>query len=194
MRLLTLVTVLGFSISGFAQEFSWSSNNSTREILHTIETENQCAQGGVRSFSTVELTGTKTYSDTLYAGVSSYGDIALVQNKDGKTMVDLYICLRESANGKGQVLGDFTIEASPRCVLGQITAGDLVLATDQGLEYQVKFSPIDIPDTDRVSSLCQGRGEPEHSNEQRNTQKDFEDIPYSPKNMGLNLGSSVIGY
>jgi len=180
MRLLTLMTVLGFSISGFAQNYTEGHSkiypeytiSSTQQMLHTIKAENQCAAGETRSFSTVELKGTKTYGDTLYAGVSSYGDIALVHNEDGKTMADLYICSRTSSNGKGQVLGNFNIETSSRCILGQITFGDLILDTDHGLNYQVKFAPIDIPGTDRVSSLCQDRNDVEVSDVDRSVKKE----------------------
>jgi hypothetical protein len=157
-------------------------------MLHTIEVENQCLSGGHRSLTTIELTHVKAYEGSRYAGVTTFGDIALVYNKDGSTMLDLYICTREGLNGSGVITSKFEIDTAPLCLLDQITTGDIMLGSDHGVQYILKFAPIDIEGTDRISSLCQQRSVPSQSDKSRNSIKDVE----VDHDAGLRINSSVI--
>jgi hypothetical protein len=125
---------------------------SMDQIISIVGQENQCAQGGQRSFVQVPLNGTNVNIGSSHVGVSSFGDIAIVHNINGGTMMDLYICQRAGASGQGQLLQNPVLEASQNCPVGQITAADLVLSGQQ--QYQVKFAPIHIPGTNRYSQVC----------------------------------------
>jgi hypothetical protein len=139
--------------SGVFGAGAFGNGSLPSNYMNTLMQENQCAQGGQRT--TVQLQLNQQVSAGLYAGVTSFGDIAVIQNAGGGGRATLYICPRAGLQGgqtNGQLLENPIITNSVTCPIGQISRMNMIL---QGqTQYQAIFRPIDA----QGSSLCQNQG------------------------------------
>ena len=136
---------------------TFGSNVSMQQVISVVGQQNPCLQGGNRIPVQIPLQGIQVNAGSTHVGVSPFGDIAIVQNA-GQSIMSLYICPRAGLTGQGQLLYNPIIEADQNCPVGKITAADVML-TGQ-VSYQVKFAPIHIPGTDRISQLCTNFNQP----------------------------------
>ena len=120
--------------------------------MNILGSERPCYQGGQRATAQMAV-NTNVNVGALYVGVTSEGDIAVIQNQGGAPTMHLYICPRPGLTGQGQLASRTIIENSTTCPVGQITKVDVTLGASYG-PYYLKFAPIHIPGTNRVSRLC----------------------------------------
>lgn len=147
-----LLIVGSFSFSTFAQTINQGQGD---EILGTIMKENKCNDNASRSLTTTIIKGLDVHKDATHFGVTPQGDIAIITNDNGKAVLELLICDRPNLNGSGSISNKFELNPSPECLVSEITAGNVTLGGHNRLSYLLNFAPIDIPGTDRTSSLCQ---------------------------------------
>lgn len=135
-----------YNYAGYGTQYG---NYTLQEMMNIISQENPCAQGGTRVRVQIPL-NINVNVGTPYVGVTSFGDMAVVQNQ-GQAVFEMYICPRSGANGQGQLISNPVIESSTYCAIGQITAANAVLygATN----YQLAFRSIQYGNG---SQLCRG--------------------------------------
>jgi len=92
----------------------------------------------------------------IYLGVTSYGDIALVQNQNGQAIMNTYTCPRGGAAGQVQLVQNkvVALNLSNECEVDEITAAN-VMVTVQGVGMELAFRKINIPGAQ--SSICRGQ-------------------------------------
>jgi hypothetical protein len=134
------------SLSGGLGGFgAYGSMNSG--YLSTIANENRCAQGGQRSITQVQV-NQPTTAGGLFVGVTSFGDIAIIQNQ----VMVLHICPRAGLSGQGRLLQAPIVNNSLSCPIDEISSAQMEL-TGQ-VNYRVNFRPISVPQMGIQSSLC----------------------------------------
>lgn len=120
-------------------------------FLDIIAQENTCVQGGQRSQAQITL-NQNINAGSLYVGVTSYGDISVVQNRGGVATMTMYICPRAGLTGQGQLMQNPIVNISQACPVGEISRAHMVLTGQPS--YEVIFRPIHIPNSGIRSSLC----------------------------------------
>jgi hypothetical protein len=139
------------------------------QVLDTISRENNCrsnGQYGNQQINTAgqrvrvqaQVQGVNPNAGSIYIGVSSYGDIAIIRNTNGQITTEIYACQRPGMTGQIQQASNVTIGHSSSCPVSEITAGYFNIPTQYG-NFAFGVAPIHIPGTDRVSSLCNGNGQ-----------------------------------
>lgn len=132
---------------------SGNGNQLPGNWMNVVSQENPCYQGGQRSTAQLEL-NINANAGGAFVGVTSYGDIAVVANQNGRTVATMYICPRYGLTGQGQFISQPVIESSPYCPIGQVSNLDVQLGSQAGQPYYLAFRPIHIPGTGYQSSLC----------------------------------------
>lgn len=142
------------SFGGFGggQYYGGNGNTLPNDWMDRIAMENPCHYGGQRAQTQLQVNSTVNVG-AMYAGVTSEGDIAIVNNQGGVAVMTLFICPRPDLTGQGNITRQPITEASQFCPIGQITASDVSISGQYGT-YYLKFAPIHIPGTDRISSIC----------------------------------------
>lgn len=143
-----------------------NGNQLPSNWMDVVSRENPCYFGGTqRSQAQIQINANVNVG-AVYVGVTSYGDIAIVQNQGGVPTMKMYICQRAGLTGQGQVMNqNQVVENSQYCPLGQISDIDVMLGaqnqnhysgwnTPTNNPYQLAFRPIHIPGTGVQSSLC----------------------------------------
>ena len=120
--------------------------------LDQIALENQCALGGQRATAQMQVPANVNVG-ALYVGVTSFGDIGVVQNQNGVGILTLYICPRAGLTGQGSIMSQVVIENSVYCPVGQISNLDIQLQ-GQATQYALALRPIHIPNMGITSSIC----------------------------------------
>ncbi|MEX1099116.1 MAG: hypothetical protein WEB87_01745, partial [Bacteriovoracaceae bacterium] len=140
--------------NGFGTGPYTGSNGNTLPAnwMDIVGQENPCYQGGQRAPAQMPINATVNVG-ALYVGVTSEGDIAVVQNQGGAPTMNLYICPRPGLTGQGQLYDNIVLEHSNECPVSQITKTNVALEAQYGPFY-LKFAPIHIPGTNRMSQLC----------------------------------------
>lgn len=162
-----LFILSSFSISSFAQTISQDQSD---EVLSTVMKENKCETSSERTLVTVALPGLEVHKDAEHYGVTVDGDIAIISNDNGKAVLQILMCERPGLTGSGGITGKFILNSSPECLVSEITAGTLTLGSNLG-RYILPFAPIDIPGTERTSSLCQREEKKSSLDESRITEE-----------------------
>tara|TARA_B100001971_G_C18268036_1_gene596498 strand:- start:69340 stop:69912 length:573 start_codon:yes stop_codon:yes gene_type:complete len=129
-----------------------NGNSLPSNWLDIVAQENPCQFGGQRAQAQMQVQANVNVG-ALYVGVTSEGDISLVQNQGGIAMMTVYICPRPDLTGQGSITKQPITENSVYCPVGQVSASDVTLQGQYG-QYYLKFAPIHIPGTDRISQLC----------------------------------------
>lgn len=120
--------------------------------LDQVAAENPCVYGGQRAQTQLQVPANVNVG-ALYVGVTSYGDIGIVNNQNGVGIMTLYICPRAGLTGQGSLMSQVVVENSTHCPVGQISNADLILQA-QGTQYPIALRPIHIPNMGIVSSIC----------------------------------------
>lgn len=120
--------------------------------MNIVAQENPCRMGGQRAQTQVQVT-TNVNVGGIYVGVSSFGDIAVIQNQGQAPIMTMYICPRQGLTGQGHIIDAPITENSTHCPFGQITKVDVALSSQYGT-YPVAFRPIHIPNAGVYSQLC----------------------------------------
>ena len=164
----SLLFILTLLVSQAALAQNSSARLRVLENLYYVAQENKCGEGKTRSILKTTLEK-ETKKSSSYFGITSQGDIAVIYHDNGATVLEVHICKRTGVNGKASLAKEFILESSLDCMVDQITAGDIALNTDLGIQYVLKFSPIYIPGTTRLSSLCGGEDDDYMYNYDRTT-------------------------
>jgi len=156
----------GFGVGGVGGfgDYGNLGNMNSQQALNIIASENNCRSNGMygnqqingsqRVMSQVQIQGANANVNSIYIGVSTYGDIAVVQNQNGITVADLYLCQRAGMSNNVTQSSNVVLVQDNLCPFAKI---DLAYFTIQGQSVQYSFgiSSIHIPGTDRISQLCQ---------------------------------------
>jgi hypothetical protein len=102
-----------------------------------------------------QIQGVNVNIGAIHLGVSSFGDIAVIGNENGAVYADIYACQRPGMSGQVQQASNIIIRNSSFCPIAEIESGYFSLSTQYGV-MNFGLSPIHIPGTNRVSSLCNG--------------------------------------
>lgn len=164
----TLLFILTLLISQAAMAQNSIARLGVLENLYFVAEDNKCGEGKTRSILKTTL-AKETKKSSSYFGVTSQGDLAVIYHDNGETVLEVHICERTGVNGQASLAKEFIIENSLDCMVDQITAGDIVLNTDLDIQYTLKFAPIYVPGTSRLSSLCGGEDDDYMYNYDRTT-------------------------
>ena len=138
---------------------------SSSQLLNTISQENPCIGSG--QFGSQQISGTQRVKSqitlssvssnigTISMGVSSYGDIAIIQNQNGQVVADLYLCPRVSMTSTVNQISNIVINHDSICPVSKIDSAYFEIQSQSGFAYRFGVAPIHIPGTNRQSSLCQ---------------------------------------
>jgi len=137
---------------GGGQYYGGNGNQLPSDWLDRVGQENPCQMGGQRAQAQMAVQANVNVG-ALYVGVTSEGDIAVVNNENGAPTMTLFICPRPDLTGQGSITNQPITEASQYCPVGQVSASDVQLQGQYG-QYYLKFAPIHIPGTNRISSIC----------------------------------------
>lgn len=129
-----------------------NGNQLPSNWLDVVAQQNPCQFGGQRAQAQMQVQANVNVG-ALYVGVTSEGDMAIVNNQNGVAVMTVYICPRPDLTGQGTITRQPITESSQFCPVGQVTASDVTIQGQYG-QYYLKFAPIHIPGTDRISQLC----------------------------------------
>lgn len=141
----------GISVYGGADMYGGAQINN---YVRTISQESQCQQGGSRTKISIPLQGVNINTGSIYFGKTAQGDIAVIQNQNGQSIMEVLLCPRSGLSGQGRLIGNsVVVNSSYSCPFSEITAASIELNSNQFGPVPLAFYPIDI---DGRSSLCQG--------------------------------------
>jgi hypothetical protein len=133
---------------------------NTTQAVQIVRQETICREGSGRTTIQMQLPTLTGSIGATYIGKTSFGDIAYIVNFNGISQLVMEICQRAGLI-QGQSQG--TLSYLPilnrnlfNCLLDEITAMDVNL-TGQGVQYQLAFAPVHIPNAGRFSQICVGR-------------------------------------
>jgi len=130
-----------------------NGNSLPSNWMDIVAQENTCYQGGTRAATSLTVNANVNVG-ALYVGVTSYGDISVIRNENGQSVMHMYICPRSGLNGQGNLTSQVVVENSQSCPMGQISNADIQLGSQYGQPYYLAFRPIHIQGYGS-SSLCQ---------------------------------------
>ncbi|MCO4754641.1 MAG: hypothetical protein KC478_09160 [Bacteriovoracaceae bacterium] len=130
-----------------------NGNSLPSNWMDIVAQENTCYQGGTRAATSLTVNANVNVG-ALYVGVTSYGDISVIRNENGQSVMHMYICPRDGLNGQGNLTSQVVVENSQSCPMGQISNADIQLGSQYGQPYYLAFRPIHIQGY-VSSSLCQ---------------------------------------
>lgn len=130
-----------------------NGNSLPSNWMDIVSSENSCYQGGNRAQTSINVNA-QVNVGALYVGVTSYGDIAVIRNENGQSVMHMYLCPRNGLTGQGNVMSQVVVENSYSCPIGQISNADVQLSSSYGQPYYLGFRPIHIQGTQAQSSLC----------------------------------------
>lgn len=144
-----------YNYPGYGTQYG---NYTLEQIMNIIVQENPCYNDQTGQFDPSlqrqrgqQALNTNVNIASAFVGVTSYGDIAVVQNQ-GQPVADLWICPRSAATGQGQVYGQtLVVSQSQNCVVGEIDRLNGFLGM-QGGQVSINFRPIAYGNG---SQLCQ---------------------------------------
>ena len=155
------------SVAGFGQVGNYGSfgGMDSSQILLRVSQENPCRSSGQygnqqvngtqRVQTQVQIQGVNINVGSVHIGVSTYGDIAVMVNRNGQAVADLYVCPRDNSGASAsQANAQVRIANDPLCPLAKIDAATFTIQSQAG-QLPFGIAPIHIPGTDRISSLCQ---------------------------------------
>jgi len=144
------IGVPGTGAYGYPGYGTQYGNYTLQQMMDIVAQENPCFEGGVRQYVQIPI-NMNVNSGGAYIGVTSYGDIAVVQNQ-GQAVLEAFICPRSSANGQGQLTQNPVINIAENCAVSEISAAQMILGSQFGQPIQVNFRPIYYGNG---SQLCQ---------------------------------------
>lgn len=133
-----------------------NGNSLPANWLDQVAIENPCLYGGQRAQAQLQVQANVNVG-ALYVGVTSEGDMAIVNNQNGLPLMTLYICPRPDLTGQGTIIRQPITENSVSCPVGQISSSEVSLQGQYG-QYRLNLRPIHIPNAGVVSSLCVNNG------------------------------------
>jgi hypothetical protein len=163
MKFLSVLVLSLVTSSAFAQVsegFAFLTYlDSTSRALETLVDETKCMQDGERTLVRIPVVGA-VQPGRSYFGVSSYGDIGIVNmTNSSEAVLNLYVCDRPGLITKtASQYSPIVLEPSNNCPVDQISAAWIKLEgeEDGGFldSFMVALTPISIDGTERKSSLC----------------------------------------
>lgn len=166
----------GNFVNGVFTNYGTVNGANINQVLNVVARENVCVGNGAGfQFGNQPINATSqrvrvqtqllanANIGSIYIGVSSYGDIVVARNNNGQIQADVYLCARAGMSNQvtqmrspfdGQII-PMTLNQSQLCPVSEITTGylDIAMQGNAGA-YRFGLSPIHIPGTNRVSSLC----------------------------------------
>ena len=146
---------------------SYNGSQVPNNWLEVVSSQNPCISSGSYGYNgsnnnrsignrvrtVVPLQGINVNAGSVHVGVTPEGDIAIASNQNQGPVLEILLC--PDATGQGSLASNPVLNISQVCPLSEITAADVSLYSNSGYgNYLLKFAPIHIPGTDRISQLC----------------------------------------
>ena len=119
--------------------------------------EYPCNVGGYSSTSRITINVQSSgqlmvNSGSMYVGVTYNGDILIIRNESNRISAQIHACQRPGLVNNGAYLATQPVlNVSRTCSVGEITAADISLNSNNGYQYPLVFYPIGLSSP---SSLC----------------------------------------
>lgn len=137
----------------------YTGQHNIDQILTQITAENPCVNNVGRTtlqFQDAQRGIEGVNQGSVYIGVTTAGDIAIVTGNGQVNNVQLHICQHVPVTGQAQLSRRSVVTNSVSCPVGEVSVLGVAIGSTSGEIYEYIFSPYHVPQLGRVSSLCQG--------------------------------------